>query len=270
MFGNLIQLDDLVGCLSKELPFDFCIENDKCGIQINTKRKISKVLVTYEITDEVVDEALETNSNCIVSFHPLIFYPLEKIDFDDRVGRLISKLIQNNIALIITHTNFDSHPNGTSRLFANQLGLEFVELLEPRPNDQNYGMGVIGRFSQPLEVETFLQKVYKITCSPIRWCEGRSSSVQTVAIVGGSGMSFASAAFRKGVDAFLTGDVSYHNFHRYKNKMIIVDAGHWETEMFVAKGLYELVCSATKDFDLEIVLSNINTNPVRYYISGNK
>lgn len=263
-------LGELVERIQKFLPFETGLENDKIGIQLQpNSAEIRRLLVAYEITPEVILEAKEKKAECIVSFHPLIYNPLESILEQERVGNLLIQLIQNNIALVICHTNFDAYQFGTSWLFANALGLEEIDFLEPNPEFEKFGMGVYGKFEKRVPVTEFLLRIQKITQSPLRWCRGKADFIQYVGILGGSGISYSERAFEKRMDAFITADVSYHYFHKYNGKLMVVDPGHWEMEYFVPFGLSKLLMQVFSFDKLEIIPSLVYTNPVNYLSKDN-
>lgn len=263
-------LGELVERIQKFLPFETGLENDKIGIQLQpNSAEIKRLLVAYEITSEVIWEAKGKKAECIVSFHPLIYNPLESILEQERVGNLLIQLIQNNIALVVCHTNFDAYQFGTSWIFANALGLGEIEFLEPNSKFDKFGMGVYGKFDKQVPVEKFLLQIQKITQSPLRWCKGKTDFIQYVGILGGSGISYSERAFEKGMDAFITADVSYHYFHKYNGKLMVVDPGHWEMEYFVPFGLSKLLKQIFSFDELEIIPSLVYTNPVNYLSKDN-
>ena len=79
-------------------------------------------------------------------------------------------------------------------------------------------------------------------------------------------MSFYSDAVRARVDAFITADVRYHDFHRAADSVAVVDAGHAETERFVVKGLHDVIADAVHKVSprIEVVSLPSATNPIRY------
>jgi len=259
-------LGEIVERIQEFLPFETGLANDKIGIQLQPdSAEIKRLLVAYEITPEVIFEANDKQAKCIISFHPLIYNPLESILEQERVGNLLIQLIQNNIALVVCHTNFDAYQFGTSWIFANALGLGEIDFLEPNPRFEKFGMGVCGKFEKHVSVEKFLLQIQKITQSPLRWCKGKADFIQSVGILGGSGISYSEKAFAKGMDAFITADVSYHYFHKYNGKLMIIDPGHWEMEYFVPFGLSKLLMQIFSSDELEIIPSLVYTNPINYW-----
>jgi dinuclear metal center YbgI/SA1388 family protein len=96
---------------------------------------VSRILVCLDVTEEVVDEAIEKKCELIVSHHPLIFKEVKSINPTDEQGRIIYKMIRNNIALLTAHTNLDAALDGVSFVLANNLGLDELQFL-----DRNYNI----------------------------------------------------------------------------------------------------------------------------------
>lgn len=264
-----MEIEEFIERISKYIPFEFGLEGDKLGIQVRSNRNnIKRVLITYEIIPEVVEEARNLDVELIVTFHPLIYHPLSKILYNDRIGFLLFELIKNSISVVVCHTNFDAYKGGTSWIFAEKLGLKNIEFLVKSEKNPNFGFGIIGNLESPISDEELLMKVQSITFSPLRWCRGKTNSVRKVALVGGSGINFAQAAYENDVDVFITADVKYHNFHQFIGRMMIVDPGHWEMEYLVPQGLKNLFENIFKN-EIRFFVSNIYTNPISYFVEGN-
>ena len=256
--------------INEFFPMQTAMQGDRIGLQLQSGlEEVSNILIAMEVNGKVVDEAITNNCELIISFHPLIFAPLTFVDESNRVGTLVTKLIQNKIALITIHTNFDSYIEGTSKILSDKLGLIYDSFLVADPKIPNYGMGIIGHFETAVSEELLLEKVKNICNSPLRFNRGGGKEIQKVAIVGGSGTSFMAEALKNGVDAFITADVTYHRFHEVDGKMMLIDPGHYEMEQFVPVGLLEFF---QNNFDKseygKIMLSQIRTNPVNYYPDG--
>lgn len=262
-----MKIDKLLEIVEKLLPSSSAMEGDKLGLQINPEnRDILKLLVTLEITEEVINEAIENRFDCIITFHPLIYFPLLNINISNRIGHLSSLLIKNNISVISVHTNFDAYINGTSRLLANKLELEFVDFLVPNIKISNTGMGIIVKPNVKLNESELLEKVHSVCCSPLKYCNGINSQINRIAIVGGSGISFLNNVLNSNIQAFITADVSYHYFHQVKNKIMLIDPGHYEMEQFVPNGIAELLKNNVSKSEIEsIKVSKVYTNPINYY-----
>ena len=107
-------------------------EGDPIGLQVGTlSKRISKVHVALDVTEEVVDEAIAGGADMILAHHPFIFRPLKKIDFSHPHGRVIEKLIKHDITLYAAHTNLDVAEGGVNDMLAEALGLQELTILSP-------------------------------------------------------------------------------------------------------------------------------------------
>ncbi|HEY4624215.1 MAG TPA: Nif3-like dinuclear metal center hexameric protein, partial [Solibacillus sp.] len=108
-----------------------CMPNDPIGLAIGTLNKaVSKVLVTLDVTHEVVDEAITQGCELIIAHHPPIFMKLSNLRTDNPQGALYEKCLKNNIAVYAAHTNLDVAPGGVNDLLADALRLENRQILE--------------------------------------------------------------------------------------------------------------------------------------------
>ena len=130
-----MKISDFLKAFNEVIPLAAIgYAKDVVGLQVGFEKgtELRKVLLAYEITDEVIDEALQVKANLIVCYHPLIFPNISSVTDSTRTGSLIRKLVKNDIALYVIHTAFDSHPEfGTSRLMADALGLQKIRPLVP-------------------------------------------------------------------------------------------------------------------------------------------
>lgn len=126
------------------------------------------------------------------------------------------------------------------------------------------GSGMVGELEIPLSETDFLEKlkwVLKIPC--LRHSAFSGKAIRKVAFCGGSGSFLMDQARKAGADAFVTGDLKYHQFFETGERLLLVDAGHYETEQFTKELLYEIVNKNFSNFALQI--SGLNTNPVQYF-----
>lgn len=118
--------------LMEELaPKHYAVPDDKIGLQLGTLHKeISNVLIALDINDEVVNEAIRVRANLIIAHHAIIFRPLSHLQTDSVAGRLYEKLIKNDIAVYIAHTNLDVAEGGVNDMMADAIGLKELAPLE--------------------------------------------------------------------------------------------------------------------------------------------
>ena len=118
-------------------PKHYAVEGDRIGLQVGTLQKeIRKVLVALDVTDAVVDEAIEAGADLIIAHHAVIYRPLAKIDTATPAGRMYEKLIKNDIAVYIAHTNLDVADGGINDWMADMLGLIGRDCLEEVHTDK--------------------------------------------------------------------------------------------------------------------------------------
>lgn len=131
----------------------------------------------------------------------------------------------------------------------------------------NYGIGAIGTLSKEMSGRNFLKHVsQKLKVKNFRYAEGKSKKIKKVAVCGGSGSEYLKDALNKKADAYITADLKYHIFFDAKNKILLIDAGHYETEIFSLKEmkrrLFDLTKSSTKTKVYEF---SGNTNPMIFF-----
>lgn len=130
--------------------------------------------------------------------------------------------------------------------------------------NQNIGMGMIGEFDEPMDESCFLSHIkIAMNTESIRHSTFLNKKVKKVAVLGGSGSFAIQAAQANGADAFITADLKYHDFFRAENSILLADIGHYESEQFTKNGLVAHLTKKITNF--AIILSKINTNPVKYF-----
>ncbi|AJA21486.1 TPA: Nif3-like dinuclear metal center hexameric protein [Bacillus thuringiensis] len=123
---------EIISLFESMYPKHLAMEGDKIGLQIGALNKpVQHVLIALDVTEEVVDEAIQLGANVIIAHHPLIFNPLKAIHTDKVYGKIIEKCIKNDIAIYAAHTNVDVAKGGVNDLLAEALGLQNTEVLAP-------------------------------------------------------------------------------------------------------------------------------------------
>ncbi|MFD1614641.1 Nif3-like dinuclear metal center hexameric protein [Gelatiniphilus marinus] len=130
--------------------------------------------------------------------------------------------------------------------------------------NQNIGMGMIGEFKEPIDAQSFLNHVKtKMNTACIRHSAIPNKPIKKVAVLGGSGSFAIQAAKAAGADAFITADLKYHDFFMAESSILLADVGHYESEQFTKNLLVAYLTKKISNF--AVVLSNTNTNPVKYF-----
>jgi len=124
---------DVINYLEELAPLNYAEDFDNVGLLVGQyTQEVTGVLVTLDTLEAVVDEAIEKNCNMIVSFHPIIFKGLKKLNGNNYVERVVIKAIQHNIAIYSMHTALDNHIEGVNDIICNQLHLIDKQILIPQ------------------------------------------------------------------------------------------------------------------------------------------
>lgn len=129
----------------------------------------------------------------------------------------------------------------------------------------NYGMGVIGILENELSEKQFLNLVSKsLKIKNFRFTKGLNTKIKKIAVCGGSGSDLLDTAIKSGADAFVTADVKYHTFQDAENKILLIDAGHYETEIHALEEIKKRLEKSLSD-KIKVYKFTGNTNPVVFY-----
>ena len=263
-----MKIKDVIVALDGFAPLPLQEDYDNAGLQVGlTEAEVSGALLCLDVTEAIVDEAIRKGCNLIVSHHPLIFHKLRQISNGDYVQRTVMKAIRNGITVFSMHTNLDSAEGGVNYMMARRLELDMnsVRLLGEREvNGVKAGTGVIGEFAQAMAAEEFIWNVKeRFGAGCVMTNELLERPVKRVAICGGAGSFMLADAVRAKADAFLTGEMHYHEYFGHEQEIQIAVIGHYESEQFTSRLLEEIIrgeCQGVKTIVTEQV-----TNPVRYY-----
>ncbi len=355
-------------------PKEISWQSDNVGLQVGSvKRKVKNILLSLELTDSVVEDAIKKNCNLIITHHPLLFNSLKKIDLlKDKNSRLIEKLIKNDLTLYSAHTNLDFTKDGVSFELAKVLNLKKINFLINIKSSQNklsvfvplthieqvskaifeagggiigeysncsfrtsgkgtfkgsaktnpsigkkgnyeeaeeiklevlvnswklrniltalskvhpyeeiaydiyplensnvdYGEGAVGELEEPLSRNAFLTYIAKkLNIRNFRYTEGRNNSIKKVAVCGGAGSNLIRDAVSCGADAFVTADIKYHTFHDFNKEILLIDAGHYETEIHSLKEVKKRLTTFIRSNNSKIKIFKYggSTNPIIFY-----
>lgn len=249
----LAELEDICSRSLQE-PYD------NCGLQVgDPEAGCNRILLALDFRASVLEEALAKKADLIITHHPFLFQPLQSIDGSHGRGRLIYRLIQNQISLFAMHTNLDKVPFGVNGVLATAFDLRERIFLEPDASEAA-GLGYVGFLPVPVSLEDLAQMVKETLDLPyIRYCGDAGRPLRRIAVLGGSGASLAAAAARLGAEAFISGDFKYHDADTAAELGIaLIDAGHYHTEVGV---LGPLAAKLQSLLDMEILLCENGSNP---------
>jgi dinuclear metal center YbgI/SA1388 family protein len=360
---------DIIDRIEDWAPREIAWDRDNAGLQVGSAdREVKKILLTLDLTEPSLDEAIKENCNLIITHHPLLFTPIKKIDTqNNQTGKLIEKLIKNDITLYSVHTNLDFAKDGVSFELASVLGLKDIQFLrelkgnqskivvfvpaddlnnvseaifnngggiigeysgcsyqsegrgtftgseKSKPavgekqkfetveevrlevvidnwkiskiisgikkahpyeepaydiyplsnNNTKFGIGAIGNLSSKYPADYFLEyTAQKMDIKNFRY-SGNKNFIERVAVCGGSGSEYINDAISMGADAFITADLKYHGFQEAGNNILVIDAGHFETEVFALNAVERYLQKSFKKID--IVKYTDGVNPVKFF-----
>lgn len=268
---SVMNIKELISVINEIAPEELQESWDNSGIQINAdpEKDIRKIMTCLEISDAVVDEAIEKGVDVVVTHHPLIFSKLAKIDAENIVGGQIVKLVKNGISVYSSHTAFDSASHGTNQDLAEQLDLKDITPMEPADGHPGCGMGRYGIYREPVYFGDFIEDVAEICPdAEIRVAGPVPEHVKKVALCTGAGAEFIDEAYENGADVYITGDVKYHDArHADDIGLCVVDAGHYGTEVLFSRNMAHLLINALDEKhlldDVEVFPSETNIDPFR-------
>jgi dinuclear metal center YbgI/SA1388 family protein len=227
-------------------------DNDGIMCSADLSAEVNHVLVTLDVTEDVVDYAIETGCDLIVSHHPLIFKPVSALNEENNVSRKLIKLISNNVSVFSFHTRADKAQGGVNDILAKKLGL-----VSPVSFGEG-GMGRIGNLAEetPLDVFADNVKVF-LGADAVRYADAYND-VRRVAVLGGDGKDFVRAAIAAGADTYVSGRISYNVMEEAAELGInLVEAGHYFTEMPITERFSEIISSLDANINVETADSNM-------------
>jgi len=260
-----VKIKEVLSALERFAPLPLQESWDNAGLQVGlTETEVSGALLCLDVTEKIVEEAIQKGCNLIVSHHPLLFRGLKTISDLTDVQRTVMKTIKNGICVISMHTNMDNAKGGVNFKIAEKLGLHDVRFFASKTVEGvEAGSGVIGTLSGAMAADDFVvavKKAFDVECAMCN--ELLRRPVQKVAICGGAGDFLLDEALKAGADAFITGEMHYHQYFGYEQRIQICVIGHYQSEQFTSEIFREIIereCPGIKT-----CIADTSTNPILY------
>jgi dinuclear metal center YbgI/SA1388 family protein len=133
MNKGMTKIKDLIAELEQFAPLAYQESYDNCGLLTGSpETEVRSVLITLDVTEEVIDEAIEKGCNLIIAHHPIIFKGLKKLTGSNYVERTVIKALKNDIAIYAIHTNLDNVMGGVNSKICRKLELKNTSILAPK------------------------------------------------------------------------------------------------------------------------------------------
>ena len=205
------------------------------------------MLLTVDVSEAVVHEAIKEGCDLIVSHHPLLFHGLKHLTGSTPQERCVALAIKHDIAIYSAHTSLDNVLHGVSGRMADKLGLSEYRILIPQAENSHVGLGVIGDLPEAMTMDNWLQHVRDVFgATYVRYTTGRSELIRRVALCGGTGAEFMQQAIAAGADTYLSADMKYHEMQAAAGLIVAVDIDHWISEQFTREIFAEMLQGKVK------------------------
>lgn len=249
-----MTVQELYDKMSEQMPESLreAWDNDGLMCSCDLNATVRRVLVALDVTEEIVDYAVEGGFDLIVSHHPLIFRPVTHLVPTSHTARKLLRLASGNVSVFSFHTRADKAIGGVNDLLAERLELKNV-----RPFGEG-DLGRIGELSEDMSLEDFAYILKGQLDTPTVQVADGYNPVRRVAVVGGDGKSYLADAIREGADTFVSGQLSYNTMEEAAELGInMVEGGHFYTENPVVDGFAGMLSKIDPTLDVQTLDSNI-------------
>ncbi len=237
----MTTVSDITTSLAERTRPELAAVWDPVGLQLgDPAASVESVAVCHEVTEEVVSAIEADPVDLVVTYHPLLFEPVNRILAGRSAGARALRLLKVGVSLLVTHTDFDAAPGGMADSLAWVFKLRGLQVFGSDADEGLPGIGRVGEFDGGLAaVDAIAADVFG--SSGLRVSGDPSLEVERLAVIPGSGSRFVEEAAQL-ADALVTGDVSHHQAVRALDLgLAIVDPGHIATERPGMSALRNLV-----------------------------
>ena len=263
-----MKISKIAEFIEARFPLHYAFDHDNVGLLVgDADTEITGILTTCDVDMGVVEEAIKKGCNLIVSHHPIMFSPINRITEATSEQKFIRKMIQNDIALYSAHTNLDAGVGGINDLMASMLGMEDTEVVDVVCTDERgtHGFGRMCTLKKKITLKELMDKVIDaFGADGLRYAGNPDRVIETVAINTGGGASILNDCIAKGCDCFITGDIKYNGYRdAVDGGMCVIDIMHYDSEQISKKWFEDFF---TKNgIDVPMYRSESNINLIKSY-----
>lgn len=254
-----MKVKKIVDFLEARYDKGLAYEGDPIGLYVlDENREIDKVMVALDLTLEVFEEAVTNNVDLLVVHHPFTYNgeDPEVIAFNQHKMDLCQK---QQLGVYVMHTNYDVADNGMNDVLISKLGLS--DIRKSKLDNTSYQFMRHGKTQTTLyELADRLKSIFDLKFVRII---GEDKPVKKIGILGGDGSEFMVQieALKEGVDAYITGDFRYtRGLYAKENNLAVIELPHSIENVFI-----DHVYNQLNDLDVEVIKTQINTDPFKYY-----
>jgi len=258
-----MTLSNLLASFEKLWPKESAEDWDRPGLMVgNPSQEINKVLLAVDVTAEVIDQAIQTDCQLLLTHHPMLLRGVHELGELTLKGNLVAKAIKSGLAIFSAHTNADIAQGGVSQSLAKAL-----ELRNLAPLDAVSGHGIVGDVDE-MKLIDYARKISRAipaTAQGIRVAGDSEKLISRVGLVAGAGDSFLGMAGLAGIDLFITSDLRHHPAQDFieQSKLTdgpaLIDIAHWAAEwVWLDQAAAQL---ASMHRDVEFIVSDLRTDP---------
>ncbi len=258
-----MTLSNLLASFEKLWPKESAEDWDRPGLMVgNPSQEINKVLLAVDVTAEVIDQAIQTGCQLLLTHHPMLLRGVHELGELTLKGNLVAKAIKSGLAIFSAHTNADIAQGGVSQSLAKAL-----ELRNLAPLDAVSGHGIVGDVDE-IKLIDYARKISRAipaTAQGIRVAGDSEKLISRVGLVAGAGDSFLGMASLAGIDLFITSDLRHHPAQDFieQSKLTdgpaLIDIAHWAAEwVWLDQAAAQL---AGIHRDVEFIVSDLRTDP---------
>lgn len=245
-----MKVRDIYNFIDSQVAFAESEPWDNSGLLVGDEdAEVKKIAVVLDVTISVMEQAIAQGIDLIVSHHPLIFRPKKNFLADS----IEYQLAINGISVISAHTCFDSAVGGVNDILCEKLGIENVSVIE---TDETVRPLLRCGFVEETTGEDFAEMINEILGGKVFLADS-GNVIKTVAVCTGSGGDFIGEVIRCGIDAYITGEASYHMMLDAKESgLTVITAGHYETEKPAMEEMKNRISEKFCDIEIVEIIEN--------------
>ena len=263
-----LYVKDIYKFLENIAPLQLAEPQDNNGLQIGSfLNPVFGILLTIDVSKDVISYASEKNLNLIISHHPLIYKPLTNIIQEEYKGELIYSIIKKNLNLISWHTPLDKILDGVSEAFIKALNLEGSDFILKEKNE-NFGLGRVVYLKKSIKLRDLVEKLKDLINSWVMVVGNLETEIDSFGFCGGSGAFLKDELKKLRINTLITSDVKYHYAKEaYEEGFNFIIIDHGISESFVLPLLKSKIQEFLKTHNIDIPIEIFkNESPYKIFV----